>query len=233
MGRRRPARGRGRGVTAALAAQIARRAARTASSWVSANAGSGKTRVLTDRVARLLLAGTEPQQHPLPHLHQGRRRRDADPAVPHPRRLGDAARRRAARRTDATSASPAARIPPDAARPRPHPVRPRAGDAGRAEDPDHPRLLRGAAAPLPARGRRRAAVRACSRTARPARCAPRCSTRWPTPARPSFAALARHLPGDDPDPLLQEIGRHRAAFAAPVRPRRPRRGPRRRSRPRR
>ena len=46
---------------AAISAQI-RAADPTGSSWVSANAGTGKTRVLTDRVARLLLRGTEPQK---------------------------------------------------------------------------------------------------------------------------------------------------------------------------
>ncbi len=36
-------------------------AAPEASTWLAANAGSGKTRVLTDRVARLLLRGVDPQ----------------------------------------------------------------------------------------------------------------------------------------------------------------------------
>ncbi len=46
---------------AATLAQV--RAARPhASSWVAANAGSGKTRVLTDRVARLLLRRTDPRR---------------------------------------------------------------------------------------------------------------------------------------------------------------------------
>ncbi|MDH5748192.1 MAG: UvrD-helicase domain-containing protein, partial [Rhodospirillales bacterium] len=30
--------------------------------WVSANAGTGKTQVLTDRIARLLLGGTRPER---------------------------------------------------------------------------------------------------------------------------------------------------------------------------
>ena len=45
----------------AISAQV-RAADPAASTWLSANAGSGKTRVLTDRVARLLLADVEPQR---------------------------------------------------------------------------------------------------------------------------------------------------------------------------
>ena len=47
--------------------------------WVAASAGTGKTKVLTDRVLPLLLAGTPPAAHPVPDLHQGGGGRDGDP----------------------------------------------------------------------------------------------------------------------------------------------------------
>ena len=61
------------------------------SAWVNANAGSGKTHVLVDRVIRLLLDGAEPSKHHVPHLHQGGSGRNVEPPVRAPQRLGGAA----------------------------------------------------------------------------------------------------------------------------------------------
>ena len=134
------------------------RAARPdASSWVSANAGSGKTRVLTDRVARLLLAGTEPQRILCLTYTKAAAAEMQNRLF---RTLGgwamlDDADLRAALRS---LGEPGDTHPAGPARTRPHALRARARDPRRPADPDDPRLLREPAAPLPARGRRRAAV---------------------------------------------------------------------------
>ena len=127
-----------------------------ASAWVSANAGTGKTHVLTMRVLRLLLAGTDPQRilaltytkaaaaematRVFARLAEWVTASDADLGA----RLGELLDRRAVGRRDA------ARAPA---------VRAGHRDAGRPEGADHPRLLRAAAAALPAGGRRAARLR--------------------------------------------------------------------------
>ena len=135
-----------------------------ASAWVSANAGSGKTYVLARRVIRLLLAGTDPGRDPLPDLHQGgggaRWRRACST---NSRALDDALRRRPGARDRRGRGAPGGRRRP---RPRPAPVRARPRDAGRPEDPDDPRLLRKAAAPVPVRGECRRAFRGARRARR-------------------------------------------------------------------
>ena len=182
-----------------------------------------------DRPGGAAAAGRHrPAAHPLPHLHQGGGGRDADPALPHPRRLGDARRRRPARR--ARRARRAGRgAARRAARPRPHPVRPGARDAGRPARSRRstPSARRCCAASRSRPGSRRSSP--CSRSARPAPCARRCSTPSPTRSPELIAALADHLSVDDADALLQEIAHHRAAFAGPFEPALPRRRARRRS----
>ncbi len=79
-----------------------------ASVFVAANAGSGKTKTLVDRVARLLLTGVAARGDPLRHLHQGGGRRDAAAAVQGARRLGgDGRRARCARRCGGSTSRPA------------------------------------------------------------------------------------------------------------------------------
>ena len=121
----------------------------SASAWVSANAGTGKTEVLVKRVQRLLLAGFRPESilcltYTKTAAAEMQNRLLKDLAA-----LGDhvddelrdeleALMRRAPEtRRSAQGAAP---------------VRPRARSQRRAQDPHHPRLLRAAVAALPARG---------------------------------------------------------------------------------
>ena len=59
-----------------------------ASAWVSANAGAGKTKVLTDRVRAAAADGRAARTDPLPDLHQGGRRQHGDPRLRAARRSG-------------------------------------------------------------------------------------------------------------------------------------------------
>ncbi len=154
------------------------------SAWVSANAGTGKTHVLTMRVLRLLLAGAEPAAHPGAHLHQGRRGRDVDARVRAARRVGDAP---ATRRSKPMLAELLDRAPSAEEMLRARQLFARGHrDAGRPQGADHPRLLRAAAAALPAGGRRAAGLRDPRRPASARRCSRRPSTRcWPRPPPPS------------------------------------------------
>ena len=199
----------------AVAAQV-KAAAPSASSWVSANAGSGKTRVLTDRVARLLLAGTEPQKvlcltytKAAAAEMQNRLFRTLGAWA----MLDDAALRAALRELG----EPGEAIPPDRL------ARARTLFARALETPGGLRIqtihafceallrrfpLEAGVAPQfgVLEDRRAKALReeVLDELAL---------------ARPdAFTALARHMAGDDPDALLLEIGQHRAGFAPPFDP---------------
>jgi len=199
----------------AHAAQI--RAARpAASTWVAANAGSGKTRVLTDRVARLLLAGAEPARilcltytraaaaematRLFATLGEWAMLPDADLAAAL-RELGEEAR----------DLSPA-RL-----------ARARTLFARALETPGGLKIqtihafcdallrrfpLEAGVSPQFAvlEDRQARALRAEILDALAAREAP------------ELAEAARYMPADDPDPLLVEIAARRAAFAAPFDP---------------
>ena len=86
------------------------------SAFVAASAGSGKTKLLTDRLLRLMLTGAPARTHPVPHLHQGRRRRDGAAPATHARPLGHHAARETGRRTDPAATSNRLRRPATCAR---------------------------------------------------------------------------------------------------------------------
>ena len=136
-----------------------------ASAFVSANAGSGKTHVLVQRVIRLLLDGVPPEKILCITFTKAAAANMAErvfSTLGHWVTLDDAALddaiveagHRASRRQLADA--------------RPRTVRLRAGDAGRAEGADHPRALHPAAAAISVRGQCAGALRR-ARRARPER----------------------------------------------------------------
>ncbi len=165
------------------------------SAFVTANAGSGKTKTLIDRVARLLLAGASPEAilcvtYTKAAAAEMQRRLFerlgewcVTPDVKLREQLG-ALEGRDPAEFDHRELSKARGL-----------FAKRAGDAGRAEDPDHPRLLREAAAAFPAGGRGLARLpgdgRQRLRRHRPRRAAGRWRPMSPTMTTPS----PRPMPG--------------------------------------
>ena len=158
--------------------------------WVAASAGTGKTKVLTDRLLALMLDGTDPGAGSVPDLHPGRRGRDGQPHQPAAGRLDDDAARPAGagpRRAD--------RAVPARGRNRPGApaVRPRSRSARRHQDRDDPCLLPVAAPPLPAGSRGAAGIRGDGRAQRAGGIHRGCRNR--DPGRPSRARCARRAGG--------------------------------------
>ena len=136
-----------------------KRPIRPSSAWVSANAGSGKTHVLTERVIRLLLTGNRTGEYPLHHVHQGGGRQYGNARFRAPCRIGFAlddagldARIVGARHCRLLPIR-CARAPA---------IRGRDRDAGRPESADHPRLLYAASASVSVRRPALPLVSTCS-----------------------------------------------------------------------
>ncbi|HET9067286.1 MAG TPA: UvrD-helicase domain-containing protein, partial [Amaricoccus sp.] len=194
---------------AAILAQI-RAADPAGSSWVSANAGTGKTRVLTDRVARLLLRGTLPQKILCLTYTKAAAAEMQNRLF---RTLGGWAML-----PDAALAAALAGI----------------GETAATPDLNRARTLFARALETPGGLRIQTIHAFCEALIRrfpiEAGVAPGFTVLEDRQARAlreeildaladrhpeDFAGLARQLPADDPDPLLVEIGKHRAGFARP------------------
>ena len=155
VGDRRRERYRGRAVSRSLAIPESLRQRQTrasnpkTSAWVSANAGSGKTHVLTQRVLRLAARRDAAGADPLPRLHQGGGRQHGRPRVQQARAMDEPQRRRPGEsdRRERRGRAGSARAHLRAAIVRAHHREP-----WRPQDSDAARLRRAAAAALSFRG---------------------------------------------------------------------------------
>ncbi len=118
--------------------------------WVTASAGTGKTRVLTSRVLRLMLAGVAPGKILCITFTKAAAAEMLDAHSRPAGRMGEAAGRHARRGSRNLLGAMPGRGGDD---PRAAAVRAGAGCAGRPADPDHPFLLPVASGAVPAGGR--------------------------------------------------------------------------------